>query len=117
MSWWLSSLASNHRLSHQWVRVPQVAMLRTSPNMTLAVEWDIKTPTLTLTKHRNLISVTPLLGLNQCQFFFSESLLTWNSCLSRIFFSDLFFVCICLLLFHSVGLLVLHFANQIPESH
>ena len=29
------------------VRVPQVAILRTCPNMTLAVERDVKTPTLT----------------------------------------------------------------------
>ena len=36
------SLASNHRLSPLWVRVPQVAMLRTCPNMTLAVERDVK---------------------------------------------------------------------------
>ena len=35
-------LASNHRLSPLWVRVPQVAILRTCPNMTLAVERDVK---------------------------------------------------------------------------
>ena len=33
---------SNHRLSPLWVRVPQVAILRTCPNMTLAVERDVK---------------------------------------------------------------------------
>ena len=34
--------AANHRLSPLWVRVPQVAILRTCPNMTLAVERDVK---------------------------------------------------------------------------
>ena len=44
VAYWLSSLASNHRLSPLWVRVPQVAILRTCtcPNMTLAVERDVK---------------------------------------------------------------------------
>ena len=46
MAYWLASLASNHRLSPLWVRVPQVAMLRTCPNLTLAVEWDVKRPQL-----------------------------------------------------------------------
>ena len=42
MPLWLASLASNHRLSPLWVRVPLVSILRTCPNMTLAVEWDVK---------------------------------------------------------------------------
>ena len=42
VAWWLASLASNHKLSPLWVRVPQVAILRTCPNMTLAVERDVK---------------------------------------------------------------------------
>ena len=37
-----TSLASNHRLSLLLVRVPQVAMLRTWPNMALAVERHVK---------------------------------------------------------------------------
>ena len=39
---WLASLASNHWLSPLWVLVPQVAMLRTCPNITLAAEQDVK---------------------------------------------------------------------------
>ena len=37
-----TGFSSNHRLSPLWVRVPQVAILRTCPNMTLAVERDVK---------------------------------------------------------------------------
>ena len=33
---------TNHRLSPLWVRVPQMAMLSICPNMTLAVERDVK---------------------------------------------------------------------------
>ena len=47
MAYWLASLAYNHRLSALWVCVPRVAMLRTSPNMTLAVEREV-TPQLEL---------------------------------------------------------------------
>ena len=39
---WLASLVCNNRLSPLWTRVPQMAMLRTCPNMTLAVEQDVK---------------------------------------------------------------------------
>ena len=42
LSFELQYMASNHRLSPLWVRVPQVAILRTCPNMTLAVERDVK---------------------------------------------------------------------------
>ena len=35
-------LASNHRLSPLWVRVPQVAKLRTCPSMTLTIKLDVK---------------------------------------------------------------------------
>ena len=38
----LVSLASNHSLSPVLVRLPQVALLWVCPNMTLAVEQDIK---------------------------------------------------------------------------
>ena len=38
----LASLASNYKLLPLWVRVLQVAMLRTCPNMTLAVKQDVK---------------------------------------------------------------------------
>ena len=41
----LAGLASNHRQSPLCgVQVPQVALLKTCPNMTLAVEWDVKNP-------------------------------------------------------------------------
>ena len=29
-------------VTSMWVRLPQVIKLRTRPNMTLAVEWDVK---------------------------------------------------------------------------
>ena len=38
----LTGLASSHRLSPLWVRLPQVTKLRTCPNMTQAVERDVK---------------------------------------------------------------------------
>ena len=38
----IQGLASNHRLSPLWVRVPQVTILRTCPSVTLAVEQDVK---------------------------------------------------------------------------
>ena len=34
--------ASNHRLSHLWVQVPEVLILRSCPNMILAVERNVK---------------------------------------------------------------------------
>ena len=41
MTQWLARLTSNHRLSLLCgFDSPQVVMLRTCPNMTLAVEWD-----------------------------------------------------------------------------
>ena len=61
MAQWLASLASNHRLSLLWVQVPQMALLRACPNMTLAVEWDVKTPNLTLPLyggHRGIWALT-----------------------------------------------------------
>ena len=42
LAYWLASLPSNHRLSLLCVQVPQVTILRTCPNMTLAVKWDVK---------------------------------------------------------------------------
>ena len=54
---WLASLASNHRLSplcgfnsHKW------RMLKTCPNMTLAVEWDVK-PKLWLKARQPFLSL------------------------------------------------------------
>ena len=42
MAQWLASLAYHPWLSPLWVHVPQVTMQRTCPNMTLAIERDVK---------------------------------------------------------------------------
>ena len=46
MTQWSANLSSNHRLSPLCVRVPQVTMLRTCPNVTLTVEQGCTSTTL-----------------------------------------------------------------------
>ena len=45
----VSNFGINNRMSPLWNPVPQVAILRTCPNMTLAVERDVIPKTLTMT--------------------------------------------------------------------